>query len=196
MPCLFLIPLLFGFGCNLASAFTTAFAQRWGPKPGALVSAVLRDVLGIPIWALGFALAAWAPAPNLFAPGLATDLAGWALVAVGGGIIVLALVTLGGRAAWPSVHDTLVNIGLYARVRHPIHGGALLEFAGIGLLRPSLSMALACGLAMLWVFAQTWLEERDLVQRLPAYRAYMRRVPRFVPHWRAKAEDKSDERFS
>ncbi len=193
MPCLFLIPLLFGFGCNLASAFTTAFSQRWGPKHGRLASAVLRDVLGIPIWGLGFVLAAGAPAPNLFTPGQATDLAGWVLVAAGGSIIVLALVTLGGRAAWPSVHDTLVNTGLYARVRHPIHAGALLEFAGIGLLRPSLSMALACGLGMLWVFIQTWLEERDLVQRLPAYVAYMQRVPRFVPHWGTKAEGKLDE---
>jgi protein-S-isoprenylcysteine O-methyltransferase Ste14 len=186
MSYVFLLPLLFGFSCNLASAFTAAFARRWGPKRGALVSAILRDVLGIPVWALGFGLAAWAPAPKLFAPGLTTDLAGWALVAAGGGIIVLALVTLGGRAAWPSVNDTLAQTGLYARVRHPLHTGALLEFAGLALLCPSAPMALTCGIGWLWVYVQTWLEERDLVQRMPGYGAYMQRVPRFVPRWRIK----------
>jgi protein-S-isoprenylcysteine O-methyltransferase Ste14 len=182
----FLIPLLFGFACNLASAFTMALARRWGPRRGMLACVVLRDVLGIPVWALGFGLAVQVPAPRLLAPALAADLAGWALAAAGGVIILLALVTLGGRAVRPFIHDTLVKTGLYARVRHPIHAGTLLEFAGLSLLRPSLPVVVACALGALWVLAQTWLEERDLLQRLPDYRAYMQRVPRFLPRKRAK----------
>jgi protein-S-isoprenylcysteine O-methyltransferase Ste14 len=188
---LFIMPLLFGFACNLASAFTTAWARRCGARRGALITAGLRIVLGIPVWALGFGLAARAPGPPLFAPMLATDLAGWALVAAGGTIILLALATLGGRAAWPSVQDTLVQTGLYARVRHPLHAGALLEFAGLGLLLPSLPMMLACGLGWGWVLLQTWFEEHDLVQRLPGYRAYMRRVPRFLPRLGARSSGES-----
>jgi protein-S-isoprenylcysteine O-methyltransferase Ste14 len=184
----FLLPLLFGFGCSLASTFTTAFAQRWGPRVGVWVGVALRGVLGLPLWALGFALAVQTPAPWLAVPGLVTRLAGWALAAAGGAIILWALATLRGRAARPSVQDALAQTGLYARVRHPIHGGTLLEFAGLGLLCPTWPVALACGLGGLWVLGQTWLEERDLLQRLPDYRAYMQRVPRFIPRFGAKPQ--------
>jgi hypothetical protein len=51
---IFLVPLMFGFAANLASAFTTAFSRRWGERRGAVITAVLRDILGIPVWVLGF----------------------------------------------------------------------------------------------------------------------------------------------
>jgi protein-S-isoprenylcysteine O-methyltransferase Ste14 len=184
--CLFLLPLLFGFACNLASSFTTVFARRWGARLGGWVGVALRDVLGIPVWTLGFALAVKAPAPWLLVPGLITRWVGWALATAGGVIILLALATLRGRAARPSIHDPLAQTGVYAWVRHPIHAGTLLEFAGLGLLCPTGPVALACGLGVLWVLGQTWLEERDLLQRLPDYRAYRRRVPCFLPRLRVK----------
>ena len=71
-------------------------------------------------------------------------------------------------------------------MRHAIHPGTLLESAGLCLVWPSLAVALACGLWVLWVVLQTRLEERDLLLRLPGYHAYMQRVPRFVPRLRAK----------
>ena len=181
----FLIPLALGFAFNLASAFTTAFSRRWGARRGSLVTSILRNVLGIPVWAIGFGLAVRAPSPLLFASTTAVDVVGWLIIAAGGTIILMALFTLRLPAVMPSMRDTLVQDGLYAHVRHPIHGGTLLEFAGLLLLAPTQAVALACALGVVWILAQTGLEERDLLQRLPDYRGYMERVPPFLPRLRA-----------
>lgn len=92
----FLIPLLIGFAFNWASAFTHFYSKRWGPCAGMLTSFHLRNILGIPVWVFGLALAA--------------SVLGWG-----------------------------------------------------------------------YVFVQARLEEIDLVQRIPAYREYMQRAPRFFP---------------
>lgn len=178
---LFLIPLLLGFTFNAASALTTAFSRRWGEKKGSLVTAVLRNILGIPVWAIGFFMAVRAPSPGLFTKTEVTEVAGLILVAAGGVIILMALSAIRGRAAAPSTQDQLIRAGLYAHVRHPIHSGTLLEFAGVLLLRPTRAVAIACALGVVWVLVQTGLEEYDLRERLPDYRDYMDQVPRFLP---------------
>ena len=86
----------------------------------------------------------------------------------------------------PSVRDTLVRDGLYARVRHAIYSGMMLAFVGLALLRPTATVVVACALGFLWLIVQASLEELDLVQRLPAYREYMEQVPRFVPRFGKK----------
>jgi protein-S-isoprenylcysteine O-methyltransferase Ste14 len=86
----------------------------------------------------------------------------------------------------PSARDTLIQTGMYAHVRHPIHTGTFLEFAGLFLLIPTQTVALACALGIVWLLVQTKFEEFDLLQRLPAYHEYMRRVPRFLPRVRTK----------
>jgi protein-S-isoprenylcysteine O-methyltransferase Ste14 len=93
---------------------------------------------------------------------------------------------LGWRTHLPSLGDTLVRDGLYARVRHPIYSGMMLVCVGLALLRPTATVVLACALGCLWLIVQARLEELDLVQRLPAYREYMAQVPRFVPRVRTK----------
>ena len=45
-------------------------------------------------------------------------------------------------------------------------------------------MLLAVSLGVGWVLIQARLEELDLLQRMPAYREYMQRVPRFLPRLR------------
>jgi len=177
----FLIPLLLGFVLNWASAFTAAYSRRWGEKGGQLASLFLRNVVGIPLWAVGLGLAARASSPMFFTPGLATEALSWFLIATGAMTILWALVALGWRATSPSVRDTLVARGPYAHVRHPLYDGVLLEFAGLVLLSPSRATVLACALGVGWVVVQARLEELDLLQRIPAYREYMERVPRFVP---------------
>jgi protein-S-isoprenylcysteine O-methyltransferase Ste14 len=180
---LFLIPLVLGFSFNLASAFTTAFSHRWGERGGSILTVVLRDVLGIPVWAIGFGLAALTPSPVLFAPVVATQVLEWLLIGAGGVIILAALITIRVRSVRPSATDVLAQDGLYAHVRHPIHSGTLLEFFGLFIIKPTQVIALACALGIIWVLIQTRLEEQDLLQRLPAYREYMQRVPRFVPRF-------------
>ena len=55
---LFLLFLILGFFFNLASAFTAAFSRRFGDRCGSLLTVLLRNVLGIPVWTIGFILAA------------------------------------------------------------------------------------------------------------------------------------------
>jgi protein-S-isoprenylcysteine O-methyltransferase Ste14 len=179
---LFLVPLVVGFACNLASAFTTAFSRRWGERRGSLLTVIFRDVLGIPVWAIGFVLAIRTPSSGLFVSTIITEVLGWLMISTGGAIIIAALVTIRFQAGKASTSDCLVHRGMYAHVRHPIHTGTFLEFVGIFLIKPTLTAALACALGVVWLLLQTRLEELDLVQRIPSYREYMNRVPRFVPH--------------
>jgi len=65
----FLISLLLGFALNSASAFTAAYSRRWGEWRGQLASVLLRDVLGMPMWVVGLALAMRTPSPMLFISG-------------------------------------------------------------------------------------------------------------------------------
>jgi protein-S-isoprenylcysteine O-methyltransferase Ste14 len=151
-----------------------------------MVTVLLRDVLGIPIWGIGYVLAVRTPTPILFVSTIVTKAAGWLMITAGGAIVLVALATIQLRAAKPSVRDTLVQSGIYAHVRHPIHTGAFLEFMGLFLIAPTLTVALACALGVIWVLVQTRLEEIDLLRRLPNYRDYMNAVPRFLPHFRMK----------
>jgi len=179
-----LILLLLGFTCDSASAFTAAFSRRWGARRGQWVTFVLRNVLGIPLWVIGLGLAVRAPSPSLFESSPLLEVLGWALLAAGCGVQLLALVSLRGRAAKPSMADALVEHGVYRHIRHPIYAGLLLEFAALILVKPHRTVALACLLGVLWAYLQARLEEVDLLQRMPAYRDYLARVPRFVPRFR------------
>jgi protein-S-isoprenylcysteine O-methyltransferase Ste14 len=177
----FFIPLIAGFSCNLASAFTTAFSHRWGEKRGSLISVLLRDLFGIPVWAMGFVLASRMPSPAFFISTIVIKACGYALIAVGSVLIVAAIATIGRRAAQPRIRDALAHTGLYALIRHPIYAGTILEFAGIPLIIPTLAVSTCCVLGLCWLWLQTSLEEIDLVQRMPSYLDYMKTVPRFFP---------------
>lgn len=178
---LFLIPLLAGFACDAASAFTGAYSRRWGERRGRLITIVLRNVIGIPVWVVGLGFAVRAPSPAVFASSAPLAVAGWLLLVLGGVVQLLALAALRARAAAPSVRDALVEQGPYRRLRHPIYLGLILQFLGIVLVQPHLTVVVACAVGIGWVPLQARCEELDLVQRLPAYREYMGRVPRFVP---------------
>ena len=181
-----LIPLLLGFTFNSASAFTAAFSRRWGAKHGQWVTFVLRNLLGIPLWVIGLGLAVRSPSPVLFAAPALLEAFGWVLLAAGCGVQLLALASLRGRAVKPSMADALVEHGVYGHIRHPMYAGLLLEFAALILVKPSRTVALACALGILWALLQARLEEVDLLQRMPAYREYLARVPRFMPRFRTQ----------
>jgi protein-S-isoprenylcysteine O-methyltransferase Ste14 len=178
---IFPLPLLIGFACNLASAFTGVYSRKLGERLGSLVTVLLRDVFGIPVWGLGFALAAVAHSSVLFSPNSGLTVLGWLLILAGAAVIVAALWTIRRRAAVPTARDVLAETGLYARMRHPIHTGTILEFLGLMLIRPTVAIVLSCAVGLAWVLLQTRFEELDLLQRIPGYREYMKRVPRFVP---------------
>jgi len=177
----FLAPLLAGFALAGASAFTAAFSRRWGVRGGQIATSVLRNLLGIPLYFLGIVLAWQAPAPLLFDSGTATQVAAWALIVTSSIPVIVGHLQLGWSTHMPSLRDSLVTTGLYAHVRHPIYAGALPLFIGLALLRPSATFALACALSCAFFVIQARLEEIDLIERLPEYREYMRRVPALLP---------------
>ena len=55
---------------------------------------------------------------------------------------------------------------------------------GMALLKPTVTVALASLLAVVFLVVQAFLEEIDLLQRLPAYKEYIEDVPRFIPRLR------------
>lgn len=177
----FVMLLILGFTSNAASAFTTLYSEKWGKARGTLLTVVLRDITGIPVWAAGFVLAIRESGGFLYEISLLTKIAGWLLMLAGAVIIIIALVSIRMKAAAPSTGDTLVSKGIYSIIRHPIHSGTFLEFAGIFILHPSPQIALSCILGCIWIFLQTKFEEQDLIKRIPGYSDYLKQVPRFLP---------------
>ena len=79
-----------------------------------------------------------------------------------------------------------VIAGPYVRVRNPLLGGIVLALAGLALWQASGVLLLLAGIAASaahwWV---TQVEEPDLRRRFGAtYEAYLRGVPRWIPHRR------------
>jgi protein-S-isoprenylcysteine O-methyltransferase Ste14 len=178
---LFLFPLISGFIFNSLSAFTALFSRWWGERQGRVITAILRNILGIPVWVSGLAMAMRSHSPVVFITGLVTDGLAWCLLLAGSGIILWGLWAIRQRAAVPSIEDTLVTHGLYAHVRHPLYSGMFFQLIGVFTMSASLTALIACILGIFWIQAQARLEEIDLVQRLPGYSEYMQRVPRFIP---------------
>jgi len=171
-----------GFILNSASTFTSTFSRRWGKRKGQWASVILRDVFGIPLWVIGLAMAVREPAQGLISTGPVTEILVWSLMITGCGVMICGLGMLGKRAAAPTMEDKLEERGIYAFIRHPIYTGLIIEFCGNILLKPTWPVMIACGLGLIWIPLQARLEEKDLVERLPGYRDYMQRVPRFFPH--------------
>ncbi len=183
---LFLIPLLAGFVFAGASAFTAAYSRRWGERGGQIVTAVLRNLLGIPLWIIGHVWAWLIPSPWVFTPNTFLIALGWVLIIAGSVPLIVGHLYVGMRSHLPSVRDTLVRHGPYAYVRHPIYAGVLVILLGVAFIRPTLTVLVASAIALTWLFVQARLEEIDLAQRLPEYRDYMRDVPRFIPRPRRR----------
>lgn len=184
----FLVPLIIGLALAGASAFTAAFSRRWGAAGGRIATFVLRNLLGIPLWVFGFILAWIAPAGWVLDPGRITAALGLLLIITGAIPVIWGHIELGLRTHMPSIKDTLVSSGMYAYVRHPIYAGGILVLAGLFLLKPSLTVLIASAVVIAWALIQARLEEIDLMERMPDYKVYMERVPRFIPRLRRRVK--------
>jgi protein-S-isoprenylcysteine O-methyltransferase Ste14 len=142
-------------------------------------------------WVVGqFALGAVVVAAGVVGPRWPS---GWrpALAVVGAlvGVRGLVLFVQGIRALGssltpfprPSDRATLRERGVYARVRHPIYGGALLLALGWSVALSPVALAVT---ALLWrlLALKSRVEESMLLERYPGYAAYRERVRRrFLP---------------
>jgi len=81
----------------------------------------------------------------------------------------------------PLAGADLITTGAYAHLRHPIYAGGVLLLAGYTVAWSNWTLGLLMGFIALQYFqAKARAEERWLVERFPAYKAYMRHVPRRV----------------
>lgn len=103
--------------------------------------------------------------------------------------IVLIVVCILGRT-WASLYiggrkiDELVTTGPYSMMRNPLYSFSFLGAAGAGAQTGSLVLALICGaLAYIVFYVVVLQEEKLLLERYgEKYRAFMTRVPRFLPN--------------
>jgi protein-S-isoprenylcysteine O-methyltransferase Ste14 len=121
----------------------------------------------------------WSPVPA------ALSLIGDALVVIGLGIAILAVIQNSYAAATITVEEsqTVTSTGLYGIVRHPMYMGASIMFAGIALALDS-RWGLAVLVPVVIVFAVRIADEEKLLnQELIGYREYAGKVHyRLVPY--------------
>ncbi len=127
-----------------------------------------------------------------FGPSQMTTLTGYALLAVGG---VLMLVSFSGfdvseflgfaylKPAEPGKQvETLRTTGLYAWVRHPLYFATFVLIAGFFLMKPTELRLMTLLFIYIYTYIGARLEERKLVQLFgEPYIVYMQRVKMLVP---------------
>ena len=111
--------------------------------------------------------------------------AGGLLIAVGVVVLVASSAQLGPALTpypRPRERGEVVERGLYARVRHPIYGAAVLIAAGWSLAFASVVGGVLTAVLALFLDLKSRREEQWLARRYPGYAAYRERVrARFVP---------------
>jgi protein-S-isoprenylcysteine O-methyltransferase Ste14 len=140
---------------------------------------ILQVALLIPLALAGLLGPAWSGPARVV-----TSALGIALMAGGLVLAVRGIRDLGASLTplpHPTADATLVEDGVYARVRHPIYGGLIVGGFGWALLTASPT---ALGLAIVvTVFfrLKSAREETWLVERFPGYADYRTRTARFIP---------------
>ncbi|MDA1274424.1 MAG: isoprenylcysteine carboxylmethyltransferase family protein [Verrucomicrobia bacterium] len=114
----------------------------------------------------------------------AISIFGVVLASVGGWFGIAGVRALGrNRTAYPKPMQsaTLVQHGVYGRVRHPLYSSLMFASVGWALAWSSgAAVVAALSLAVL-LDAKARVEERWLREKFPEYAAYSQRVRRFVP---------------
>ena len=111
-------------------------------------------------------------------------LAGGMLFATAAGVGLAGVRVLGRNRTplpEPRPEATLVQHGIYARIRHPLYASVLLSGVAWALLWQSAPALVAAAAQAVFFDAKARLEERLLAAKFPAYAAYVRRTWRFVP---------------
>ena len=109
---------------------------------------------------------------------------------VAGAVFGLAGLAALGRGTTPLPKPAdgarLVQSGIYAWVRHPLYTSVMLASLGWALVWQSGPAFTAALMQIPFFHAKARREERWLRERFPDFAGYERRVPRFLPGFRAR----------
>ena len=132
---------------------------------------------------------AWTAGGNLWAQLFGTEVAHVVAMVIGYGFVFVGATLV--AEGWRKVHrarreGTLVTDGVYAVVRHPQYTGLFLIVFGEGVVHwPTIVSVAAFPVIVIAYVLLARREERQMVEKFgDAYRAYQRRVPRFLPRLR------------
>ena len=106
-------------------------------------------------------------------------IAGDVLGAVGVLLIVFAFASLGGAiqiAPEPKRGAQLVETGVYKYLRHPIYTGIIFCVIGLFLRQPSIWVAVASAMVIIFLLFKARFEEKLLLAVYPGYAAYRSRT--------------------
>jgi 2-amino-4-hydroxy-6-hydroxymethyldihydropteridine diphosphokinase len=82
----------------------------------------------------------------------------------------------------PRAGTTLVNRGIYGRVRHPIYTGVVTSLVGASVLAGSIAGVVVAAVVLIFFNAKASVEERALTIAVPEYAGYLDTVERrFLP---------------
>jgi len=142
------------------------------------LSAFVGEVVFIPLDVFRFHLLG-SPGPLVSALGLVLFVAGWCIT---------SLALKHNTFAAPVVryqeerHQTVVDTGVYAVVRHPMYAGGVLLFLGMPLWLGSYAAALLALVPIALLVVRILVEERFLRRELEGYAAYTQRTRyRLIP---------------
>ncbi len=140
---------------------------------------VLQGLVFAAVIAAGFAGPAWDGTARV-----AAALVGLALVTFGVGLVTAGILGLRPQLTAyprPAPGGRLIEDGVFALVRHPMYGGAVVAALGWGLAMAS-PMALAGAVALAIFFdLKSRREETWLAEQFAGYGAYRRRTRRLIP---------------
>lgn len=78
--------------------------------------------------------------------------------------------------------DKLIVKGIYAYVRHPLYTGTILVLIGVFLYLPTISLAILCIIAFLYIEIGSRLEEKKLIEEFGnEYVEYAKTAKRYFP---------------
>ncbi len=110
------------------------------------------------------------------------------LTLVGLGVVAVALLTylqvnrnFVNVSPEPNDGHQLVQVGIYAIIRHPIYTGVILTGLGTALVHGHSAGLVIAGLMVIFFTYKSMFEERWLMQTYPHYAAYRQRAGRFLP---------------
>jgi protein-S-isoprenylcysteine O-methyltransferase Ste14 len=99
----------------------------------------------------------------------------------GVGVLIIALAFASLRSAIqiapePKPGAQLVETGVYKYLRHPIYSGIIFCVVGLFLRQPTVWMAIAVAMVIIFLFFKARLEEKLLLSVYPGYADYRRRT--------------------